>query len=262
MRHRDQRRALALPEHVPRFRADGLGRGGARGGRGGARALHAGVHVSLVVVTDVEHVVVSLEHPRQARHADVHGAAVAALADDAHVLAALRPQRRGDSRRYGGRVPEQRVDPRDPPRGLRVGGGEHLQAAGRVRGDHLPVCGAHRGVQRVARTEGLPAALAGAVPAGDRVRPLLAGLHGALLGIEQAIADREAARLVEADRWRLHARSLLIPAPPPRPRHRAGCSRRADRRRARSPSARAPGSPRPNPCPGTSMAPGDRPPRR
>ncbi len=146
VRHRDQRRALALAEHVPRLRSDGLRGGRARGGRRGARALHAGVHVRLVVVTDVEHVIVALEHPRQARHPDVHGAAVAALADDAHILAALRPQRCGDPGRYGGGVAEQRVDPRDPPGGLRVGGRENLQAAGRVCGDHLPVGGAHRGV--------------------------------------------------------------------------------------------------------------------
>ena len=54
-------------------------------------ALHAGVHVGLVVVADVEHVVVALEHPRQAAEADVGGAAVAALRDDAHVVAALAP---------------------------------------------------------------------------------------------------------------------------------------------------------------------------
>ena len=83
---------------------------------------------------------------------------------------------------------------------LRVGRGEHLQAAGRVRGDHPPAGGAHRGVERVACAERLAAALAGTVPARDRVRALLAGLHRALLGVEQPVADREAAGLVEADR--------------------------------------------------------------
>ena len=58
---------------------------GPRRGRRRARALHAGVHVGLVVVADEEHVVVSLEHPRQAGEADVHGAAVAPLADHPHV---------------------------------------------------------------------------------------------------------------------------------------------------------------------------------
>ena len=231
-------------------------------GRGGARALHAGVHVRLVVVTDVEHVVVSLEHPGQAREADVHGPAIAALRDDAHVLAAFDPQRRRDPRRYGGSIPEQRVDPRNPPGSLRIRSREHLEAAGGVGRDQLPVCRTHRGVQRVACTEGLAAALAGAVPARDRVRPLLAGLHRALLWVEQAIADRETARLIEADRRCLHARALLIPAPPPRSPHHAGCSPRAGRRSARRPSARARGSRHPSPCPGTSAARGDRPPRR
>jgi hypothetical protein len=54
--------------------------------RRGAGALHAGVHVRLVVVADVQHVVVALEHPREAGEADVHRAAVAALADDTHVV--------------------------------------------------------------------------------------------------------------------------------------------------------------------------------
>ena len=228
MRHRDQRRALALAEHVPRFGADRL-RGRRSGGRWrGARALHARVHVRLVVVTDVEHVIAALEHARQAREPDVHGAAVAALADDAHVLTALRPQCRGDAGRHSGRVAEQRVDPRDPPRGLRIGGGEHLEAAGGVRRDHPPVRGAHGGIQGVARAECLPTALAGAMAARDRVRPLLAGLNGALLGIEQAIADRKAARLVVPDHRRLHARAPLMPSPPRWDRRRAGCSRRAD----------------------------------
>ncbi len=254
VRHRDQRRALALAEHVPGLGADRLRCGRARRRWRGARALHARVHVRLVVVADVEHVVAPLEHPRQARHADVDGAAVATLAHDAHVLATLCPQRRGDARRNGGRVPEQRVDPGDPPRGLGVRRREDLEAARRVRGDHLTVGGTHGGVQRVARAERLPAALAGAVAACDRVRPLLAGLLGALLGIEQAIADREAARLVEADRGSLHARGLLIPDPPRPVRRHAGCSRRAGPMCARSRCARARGSQRPNPCPGTSTA--------
>ena len=81
---------------------------------------------------------------------------------------------------------------------LRVRGREHLEAAGRVGGDQLAVGGAHRGVERVAGAERLAAALAGAVPAGERVRALRVGLHRALLGVEQPVADREAAGLVEA----------------------------------------------------------------
>ena len=54
-------------------------------GRRRTRTLHAGVHVGLVVVADVEDVVVALEHPGQAGHADVDGAAVAALGQHADV---------------------------------------------------------------------------------------------------------------------------------------------------------------------------------
>ena len=70
--------------------------------------------------------------------------------------------------------------------------GEDLQAAGRVGGDQLAVGRAHRGVERVARAERLAAALAGAVAGGERVRRARVGLHRALLGVEQAVADREA----------------------------------------------------------------------
>ena len=71
VRHRDQRHVLALAEGVARLGADRLRGRRARGGRRRARALDAGVHVRLVVVADVEHVVVALEHPRQAGEADV-----------------------------------------------------------------------------------------------------------------------------------------------------------------------------------------------
>ena len=64
----------------------------------GWRALHARVHVALVVVTDVEHVVVPLEHPGETGEADVEGAAVAALGDHA-LVAALDRERRSDSGR-------------------------------------------------------------------------------------------------------------------------------------------------------------------
>src|ERR1019366_10822767 len=110
----------------------------------------------------------------------------------------------------------------------------------------------------VACGERIAAALAGAVAAGDRVRPLLVRLDRALLRIEQAVADGEAAGLVEADRWCGHVLAVLIPARPrPAPR-RAGCSRRGDRTRARRPFAPVRGSRRPNPCRGRSTARGDR----
>ena len=78
---------------------------------------------------------------------------------------------------------------------------------------------------------------------GDRVRAVLVGLDRALLGVEQAVADREAARLVVADRRRAHAHH----APTPSLRRddaerRAGCSPRAARTRARRACAPARGS--------------------
>ncbi len=135
--HGDARQVLALAEGVARLGSHGLGGGGARGRRRGRRALHAGVHVGLVVVTDEEHVVVAFEHARQAAEADVDGPAVAGLADDPDLGPALHAQRRGDAGGHGGSVAEQRMQPGDPPRGLGVGSGEHLQAAGRVHGDYL-----------------------------------------------------------------------------------------------------------------------------
>ena len=91
---------LPWPNALPGPPAAG-GSVGPRAAWGGA--LHAGVHVRLVVVADVEHVVVALEHARQAAEADVGGAAVAALRDDAHVslcsLPSAPPQSGGDRRR-------------------------------------------------------------------------------------------------------------------------------------------------------------------
>ena len=74
---------LPWPNTLPGCVADGLGGRGAGGGRRRAGALHAGVHVALVVVTDEQHVVAALEHAGQAAEADVDRAAVAALADHA-----------------------------------------------------------------------------------------------------------------------------------------------------------------------------------
>ena len=148
--HRDQSHVLALAEGVAALGGAGLGGHRPRRRRGAARALHAGVHVGLVVVTDEQHVVVALEHPRQAGHPDVGRAAVTALADDAHVVAALDPHRGRDPARHRGGVGEQRVQPRHPPRGLGVGRGEDLQAAGRVGGDQLPA--ARRASRRPARS--------------------------------------------------------------------------------------------------------------
>ena len=83
--HREAGQVLALAEDVARLRPDRLGR--RRPGRRwrGAGTLDPGVHVRLVVVADEEHVVVPLEHPRQAAEADVDRSAVTGLADHPHV---------------------------------------------------------------------------------------------------------------------------------------------------------------------------------
>ena len=138
VRHRDQRRALALAEDVAGLVADRLRGRRARRRRRRARALHAGVHVGLVVVADVEHVVVALEHPRQAGEADVDRAAVAALADHAHV-------RRGPSTFSAAAMPVATAGALPNSEWIHgscqddsgIGRREDLEAAGRVRGDQL-----------------------------------------------------------------------------------------------------------------------------
>ena len=139
VRHRDPRHVLAGAEDVAGRGPDRRRRRGARRRRRRARALHAGVHVRLVVVADVEHVVVALEHARQAAEADVGRAAVAALRDHADVAAAERALRRRDARGDRRGVAEQRMDPRNLPRRLRIRRREHFEAAGRVDGDQLVV---------------------------------------------------------------------------------------------------------------------------
>ena len=84
VRDRDLRHELAGAEDVARLLAHRRRRRGARRRRRRRRALHAGVHVGFVVVADVEHVVVALEHAGQAAEADIGRAAVAALGDHAH----------------------------------------------------------------------------------------------------------------------------------------------------------------------------------
>src|ERR1700694_1335981 len=83
VRHRDARHVFAGAEDIAWGRPQCRGGGGPRRRRRRARALHAGVHVRLVVVTDVEHVVVAFEHARQAAKADVGRATVTALRDNA-----------------------------------------------------------------------------------------------------------------------------------------------------------------------------------
>ena len=110
------------------------------------------------------------------------------------VAVALGPQRRRDAGRHRRRIAEEGVEPGDLPRGLGVGGREHLEAPGRVHRHHLPAGGAHGGIERIAGAESLSAALAGPVPRGEGVGPLGARLDGAALDIDEPVADGEAAR--------------------------------------------------------------------
>ncbi len=215
MRHRDPRHVLARAEDVAGKGSDRRGRGGARQRRRRTGALHAGVHVRLVVVADVEDVVVALEHAGQAPEADIGRAAVAALGDDANAVAAQCPVRRGDARRHRGRVAEQRVDPGNLPRGFRIGRREDFQATGGIDGDQLVVGRAHGGIDGIARAQGFPAALTRAVPGIQRIGAMHVRLHRALVFREKPVADGERAGLVELD-LRIHdgsPRSVLSTGP-------------------------------------------------
>ena len=163
VRHCQTRHVLALAERAAWLGPHSLGRHGACGRRGGPRPLHAGVHVGLVVVADVEHVIVALEHAGQGPEADIHGGAIPALAHDPDIGAALGLHGRCHTSGHGRGVPEQRVQPGDPPGGLGVRGGEHLKTPGGIDRHELPVGCPHRGIEGDAGTECLSAPRAGAV---------------------------------------------------------------------------------------------------
>ena len=189
--------ALAGAENIARLRTHGRRRGGARRRRRRRGTLYAGVHIGFVIVADIEHVIVALEHAGQAAEADVGGAAIAALRNCAHLGPAFHAHGGGNAGRDRGGIAEQRMQPWSLPRGFRIGRGEHFQAAGGVNGDQIVVGGAHRGVDGVARAQRLAAALAGAVAAGERIGALGRGLHRALFLRNEPVADRESALLVE-----------------------------------------------------------------
>ena len=126
-------------------------------------------------------------------------------------LPAFGPQCRRDARRHGRRIAEERVEPGDLPRGLGVGGREHLEAPGRVHGHHLPAGGAHGGIERIAGAKGLPATLAGPVPRVEGIGPLGARLDGAALDIDEPVPDGEAPDLIEADRHRQPILEATVP---------------------------------------------------
>ena len=191
VRDSQQGDVLSLAEHVSRLRADGLGGGGSCPGRSGARALDTGVHVALVVVTDKEHVVVALEHARQAPEPDVHRAAVTGLGHDPDIGAPLGLQGGGHPGRHRGRVGKQGVQPRNTPGRLGVRCREHLETSRGVHRDHVAVGGPHGGIESKPGAQGLTTSLAGTVARVERVRPLGVGLDGTLLQRQQPVAGRE-----------------------------------------------------------------------
>src|ERR1039457_2437287 len=73
------------------------------------------VHITFIIVANVEHVIVAFEHAGQAAKSDIGGAAIAALRDRAHLLAPLHPHGRGHSAGDRSGVTEQRVQPRYLP---------------------------------------------------------------------------------------------------------------------------------------------------
>jgi hypothetical protein len=154
---------LALTKDVARLGSYDVGGGGSRRGRRRRRTLDAGVHVTLVVVTDEEHVVVAFEHPRETAKANVYRAAITGLGDHAHARATLHPQRRGDAGRDRGGVTKERVQPRNLPRRLWIRSGKDLKTTRRVHRDDLTLRRAHRRVERVTGAERLAAALARAM---------------------------------------------------------------------------------------------------
>jgi hypothetical protein len=81
---------------------------------------------------------------------------------------------------------------------------------------HVAIGRAHCGVERVTRAEHLATALAGAMPAGDRVRASAIGLDRALFSVEQTVPRAKAAGLVVLD-------LLVGHRSRPAPRRRSHC---------------------------------------
>ena len=98
MSHSDLRQVLTLTEDVAGFGADCLSGGGASCRWCGTRTLDAGIHISLVVVTDVQDIIVAFEHSTQCTKTDIDGRAVTALGDYAGGVIPLCFERCSDTR--------------------------------------------------------------------------------------------------------------------------------------------------------------------
>ena len=177
VRHRDRAAGSCPAEDVARTLAHGRRGGGARCGRRGRRALHAGVHVGLVVVADVEHVVVALEHARTGSRSRCRWCRRRrpARSRARHVQARWPPdlQRRRDAgghRRARCRTASGSTASatRSPGYGVEKTSRQPVALAAI---NWLPR-GAHRGVDRVARAERFAATLARAMPGVERVAAL------------------------------------------------------------------------------------------
>jgi hypothetical protein len=168
--HRDLRHALAGAEHVAGLRSHRRRGGGAGGGRRRRRALHTGIHVGFVIVADVEHIIVALEHSRETAEADVRRSTVAALRNGSHFGVSLDAHRCRNAGGNRGGVAEQRMQPGDLPGGLGVRRCEYFEATRCIDRDELAGSRSHGGIDGVARAERLAAALAGAMAAGQRIR--------------------------------------------------------------------------------------------
>ena len=134
MRHKDRGHIL-LREGIAVRNRSGRGRRGRCIKRRCCTALDACVHVRLVVVAYVCYVVPALECARYAADTDIEGGTIAC--DDEHLCVGIAAGSECGlyPRRDCGRVFEERVDVRDPPRRFRVRGCEYLKAAGRTAHD-------------------------------------------------------------------------------------------------------------------------------
>ena len=125
VRHGDERHVLALTPLIARFAPGNLRGGRSCRRRRCRRTLHAGIHIGLVVVADIEHIVITLKHARKAAEADIGRAAVAAHGNDPRRLRSFLfgpgPECGGHAGGDCGRIAEKRMEPGKLPARFRIG---------------------------------------------------------------------------------------------------------------------------------------------